>query len=166
MYIFDTTINQLLAEAVNPSKQTGPPYIVTDAKGDTLYFKDSKHTILHRDNGPAVEYKDGSEAWYKDNELHRVGGPAITLLLTSGNPFYTMMITLHAGDKAWYQNNYLHRTDGPAVERHNGQKLWYINGNRLTPEEVEEHKKKNAIKKEIIDNKNNRIDPGMLEDYL
>ena len=166
MDIFDTTINQLLTEAVNPSKQTGPPYIVTDTFGDTLYYKDSKHTILHRDNGPAVEYKDGSGAWYKDNKLHRVGGPAITLLLTSGNPFYTMEITLHAGDKAWYQNNYLHRTDGPAVERHNGQKLWYINGNRLTLKEIEEIKKKNAIKKEIIDNKNNRIDPGMLEDYL
>ena len=157
MDIFDTTINQLLAEAVNPSKQTGPPYIVTDANGDTLYYKDSKYTILHRDNGPAVEYKDGSEAWYKDNELHRVGGPAITLLLTSGNPFYTMEIALHAGDKAWYQNGNLHRTDGPAVKRNNGTQLWYINGNKLSPKEIKEQKQKIALDKRVETDEDNAI---------
>ena len=166
MNIFDTTINQILAEAVNPSKQTGPPYIVTDAFGDTLYYKDSKHTILHRDNGPAVEYEDGSEAWYQNNKLHRVGGPAITLDYEGGNPFVTVDVTFEGGDKGWYQNDKLHRLDGPAIERHNGKKLWYVNGNRLTLKEIEEIKKRLAIKAGIQAHSNNRIDPGMLEEYL
>ena len=36
----------------------------------------------------------------------------------------------------------------------------------LNEDEIETLKKKIAIKKEIQSHKNNRIDPGMLEDYL
>lgn len=30
----------------------------------------------HRLDGPAIEFKDGSYAWYKNGKLHRRGGPA------------------------------------------------------------------------------------------
>jgi len=32
---------------------------------------------LHREDGPAVEYSDGSKIWYKNDKLHREDGPAI-----------------------------------------------------------------------------------------
>lgn len=31
----------------------------------------------HREDGPAVEYADGSKYWYQNGELHREDGPAI-----------------------------------------------------------------------------------------
>ena len=31
---------------------------------------------LHREDGPAREYAQGSKAWYKNGELHREDGPA------------------------------------------------------------------------------------------
>ena len=55
---------------------------------------------LHRENGPAVEYADGTKCWYQKGLLHRTDGPAIEY---------------SDGDKFWYQNDKLHRTDGPAV---------------------------------------------------
>ena len=89
MNIFDTTINQILAEAVNPSKQTGPPYIVEDEFGNIQYFKDRECDILHRDDGPAVTTEFGDLVWYKDGKLHRLGGPAVER---------------HDGEKKWYVN--------------------------------------------------------------
>lgn len=32
---------------------------------------------LHREDGPAVEYADGSQSWYLYGELHRTDGPAL-----------------------------------------------------------------------------------------
>ena len=140
------------------TQKFGPPYTKIYNNGEyKMYYKDPNLRIVHRVDGPAIEYADGSEAWYLNNQLHRVGGPAITLSLTSNKPFYTMEIALHAGDKAWYQNNYLHRTDGPAVERHNGQKLWYINGNKLSPKEIKEHKQKIALDKRVETDEDNAI---------
>ena len=35
-----------------------------------------------------------------------------------------------------------HREDGPAVERSNGEKAWYLNGERVTEEEHRIHTQK------------------------
>ena len=32
---------------------------------------------LHREDGPACEYNEGSKCWYLNGERHRVDGPAI-----------------------------------------------------------------------------------------
>ena len=32
---------------------------------------------LHRTNGPAIEYADGSKAWYQNGLRHRTDGPAV-----------------------------------------------------------------------------------------
>jgi len=55
----------------------------------------------HREDGPAIEYVDGTKMWYVNGKLHREDGPAITYIY---------------GYKAWYLNGKLHRTDGPASE--------------------------------------------------
>jgi hypothetical protein len=36
-----------------------------------------KNGKLHREDGPAVEYADGSKKWYLNGKLHREGGPAV-----------------------------------------------------------------------------------------
>lgn len=33
--------------------------------------------IIHREDGPAVEYFNGDESWMINNVYHRLGGPAI-----------------------------------------------------------------------------------------
>lgn len=43
---------------------------------------------LHRDDGPAIEYADGSKAWYRNDELHREDGPAIEYSDGTGEWFW------------------------------------------------------------------------------
>ena len=35
-----------------------------------------KNDILHRTDGPAIEYPDGSQAWFSNGVRHRSGEPA------------------------------------------------------------------------------------------
>ena len=82
----------------------------------THYYKNGK---LHREDGPASEYKNGTKFWYLNGKLHRINGPAVEW---------------SNGDKAWWKNDKLHRTDGPAIE-YGGIKQWHLNGECLTKEE-------------------------------
>jgi len=52
-------------------------YIYIDKYGSKRYYKDLKMTILHRLDGPAIEYSNGRKSWYVDGQLHRLDGPAI-----------------------------------------------------------------------------------------
>ena len=95
-------------------------YVVTvDDHNTTRWYKPDGET-LHRLDGPAIEYADGSKAWWVNGLRHRTDGPAVD----------------YAGcNKAWYVNGELHRTDGPAVEYYSGYKAWYIDGVHLTEAE-------------------------------
>ena len=53
----------------------------------TVYL--NKEGELHRLNGPAIEYADGTKGWYVDGKKHRLDGPAFE---------YT------DGTKDWYVN--------------------------------------------------------------
>ena len=136
------------------------PY-VHQPSGVTYYYKDKyiphgahtdKDNILHRDDGPAIISPAGSEYWYQNDQLHRIGEPAVTL---------------PGGGKQWWERNKLHREEGPAVIlANNGGFQWWINGKQITEKEFNERLKRKEIKAEIQGHQNNRIDPGMLEDYL
>ena len=93
---------------------------VSEEGGSTYWYKDAKGTILHRTNGPAVEYANGSKFWYQNGKLHRTDGPSAEW---------------HNGTKVWHRNNVIHRTDGPAIENADGTKEWYINGVEMTEAE-------------------------------
>ena len=67
--------------------------------------------ILHRDDGPALEYPDGYRVWYQNGKQHREDGPAV--IWPSGN-------------KQWFYNGFQHREDGPAVEYVDGGKRWLL----------------------------------------
>ena len=52
-------------------------YVTVDELGITGWFKDAKCKVLHRENGPAIEYADGSKCWFQNGQRHRTDGPAI-----------------------------------------------------------------------------------------
>ena len=51
-----------------------------------------KRNKLHREDGPAAEYANGTKYWYRNGELHRVDGP---------------VIEYSTGDIYWYLNGIL-----------------------------------------------------------
>ena len=51
-------------------------YVTVDEEGTTRWYKDAKCNILHRENGPAVEYADGTKFWFQNGQKHRTDGPA------------------------------------------------------------------------------------------
>jgi hypothetical protein len=66
-------------------------YSEFDNKND--YYKDDlsyyKGYLLHRENGPAIEYAGFIEEWYLNGKRHRENGPAVEW---------------DDGDKDWYLN--------------------------------------------------------------
>lgn len=51
---------------------------------------------LHRLDGPAIEFSDGSKFWYKNGQRHREDGPAVEC---------------NNGYKAWMINNIEYKKD-------------------------------------------------------
>ena len=51
-------------------------YINTNTNGTKYYYKDKAKTILHRLDGPAIEWPEGNKAWFVNGKLHRLDGPA------------------------------------------------------------------------------------------
>ena len=68
---------------------------------------------LHREDGPAILYQDGTTEWYKNGKLHREDGPAVII---------------PDGARKWYKNGKIHREDGPAVIYQDGTEKWFIDG--------------------------------------
>lgn len=123
-----TGINKMTTRSKRYLKQRGKltvkklgngAYCETGADGTKSYFLNG---MLHRTDGPAVEYHNGTQNWYLNNELHRTDGPAVNHI---------------DGSKFWYLNGKCHRLDGPAVEDISGERRWYINGKRYSEEDFE-----------------------------
>lgn len=95
-------------------------YIEVDDNGTVYWHRDPDCKILHREDGPAIEWADGDKWWCADGKLHREDGPATEY---------------SCGTKHWYVNGKRHREDGPAIEYSCGTKYWYLHGEELTKEE-------------------------------
>ena len=76
----------------------------------TIWYKEGTD-ILHREDGPAIEYANGDKSWYKEGKLHRLDGPACEY--ANGNKF-------------WYKEGKRHRLDGPAIKWADGYTKWYV----------------------------------------
>ena len=85
-------------------------------------------------------YGDRTEWLNKENENHRLDGPAVKY---------------SNGTKLWYQNGLLHRIDGPAVELIDGGKQWWIEGKEYSEEEF--HKKLNPTIELTVDEISKRL---------
>lgn len=98
---------------------------------DGIYhFKDLNCSIIHRENGPAIEYDNGIKEWLFNGVLHRENGP--TFECPNGN-------------KKWYFNGKLHREDGPAIEYANGNKYYFLNNKKLLKKEYIEYIKSKPL---------------------
>ena len=84
-----------------------------DEHGTVRYFDGDGER--HREDGPAIEWADGTRAWYRNGELHREDGPAIEWA---------------DGTRQWFLNGERHREDGPAIEWADGSRSWYLGGKR------------------------------------
>ena len=51
-------------------------YIRKNERG-IFYYKDERGSIRHREDGPAIEYKNGTKVWWFNGKYHRLDGPAI-----------------------------------------------------------------------------------------
>ena len=115
-------------------------HVTVDDLDNIRWYKDAKCKVLHRTDGPAVEYADGSKLWLQDGKYHRDDGPAIDR--ADGHKEWWQNGQRHRidgpaidradGHKEWWQNGQRHRIDGPAIERLDGDKEWYIDGARMT----------------------------------
>lgn len=66
--------------------------LIVDERGNKRWYKDGKS---HREDGPAVEFRDGSKGWFVNGLRHREDGPAI--VFTSP--------THSGGTKFWFLND-------------------------------------------------------------
>ena len=82
-----------------------------DRHGTRMYYNSAGQ--LHREDGPAVVWCDGTHKWWQNGKLHREDGPAIVRT---------------DGYREWWQNDQRHRIDGPAVVGPNGLRLWCLYG--------------------------------------
>jgi len=81
---------------------------------------------IHREDGPAMIFPNGTKKWYQHNKFHRENGPAIEW---------------SDGDRYWYINDNFHRFNGPAIEHNSYQignaptpHIYYIYGVRIEKE--------------------------------
>lgn len=78
--------------------------------------------ILHRDDGPAVEYPSGDVEYWFNGELHRLDGPAV----------------IKSDHIIWFKNGLRHRMDGPALELNDVRygigfyKEWWVEGEKIS----------------------------------
>jgi len=107
--------------------------VLTD--GDTFWYRDD---VLHREDGPAVEWVNGTkEWWYKGFFVGKGDKPDPTLWarLTSveanGGALLNGCIVDLEGVKWWYKDDLIYREDGPALEAPNGTTEWYFKGEFL-----------------------------------
>jgi hypothetical protein len=49
-------------------------YYIKGSANKSLWYQ---HGILHREDGPAMLYNDGTKLWYRHGRLHREDGPAV-----------------------------------------------------------------------------------------
>ena len=60
--------------------------VIVTSQG-TVRWYDLKTDLLHREDGPAIEYVNGDKSWFINGKLHREDGPALEYA---------------SGYKAWY----------------------------------------------------------------
>jgi hypothetical protein len=95
------------------------------------------YNFFHLDGTVEKHYDNGTIAYYKDEELHREGEPAVRFF---------------DGTKKWLVNGKHHREDGPAIEWSHGEKEWWLNGKSLLEQEFISWKLEKELNQELPKN--------------
>lgn len=122
-------------------KPKGSPVCYVDMYGNKYWILNG---LRHREDGPAVEFADGTRMWYQNGEPHREDGPAVEW--ENGSKFYYFRGRFHrvggpaiemiSGEKRWYEHGSPHREDGPAIEYPCGYREFWIKGRHKNIEEM------------------------------
>ena len=104
-------LHELSLFALQPGS-IGP--FVTPNGAQEWYLVGTENTSkqLHREDGPAIIYPDGTEVWYRNGQRHREDGPEVVTA---------------SGIQEWWQWGLKHRVEGPAVVKPDGTvEYWYL----------------------------------------
>lgn len=52
--------------------------LIVDKYGNKFYYKND---LFHREDGPALDYVNGTKKWFQNGKKHRLDGPAIEHIL-------------------------------------------------------------------------------------
>jgi hypothetical protein len=139
-----------------PNNFTG--IVVCRGDGSKQWFENG---IRHREDGPAVEYKNGRKTWwligceYTESgwkkevaKLNAKTAEEAKVVETKEEPVvlkveslselpnkFTGIVEVSCVARCWYKNGLKHREDGPAVEWASGAKSWWLNGFLCSEEE-------------------------------
>ena len=86
-------------------------YPETDSNGSKIWK--NKEGQVHRTDGPAIIYADGTQVYYIEGQWHRTDGPAVIY---------------PDGGVEYYKNDEYHREDGPAVIYPDGTEEYWVDG--------------------------------------
>jgi hypothetical protein len=78
---------------------------VININGNKYWYQNE---VLHRTDGPAIEYSDGTKYWYQNGKRHRTDGPAVEW------PNGTKYWYLHGTELS--EKLFLKMTQGPVEE--------------------------------------------------
>lgn len=96
-------------------REDGPALI--HKNGTEKWFR---YGILHRADGPAIRTANKSEEWHFNGVLHREDGPAVSISPEDGDG--------RGWHEEYYRHGVLHRKDGPAIVTSDGTQMWYRDG--------------------------------------
>ena len=107
-------------------KQTGCFKFYDESK---RWYKEGN---LHREDGPAVEFKDGNKLWYLEGYIYtkeEYNSKLNNEKVYTEEEFKKLSVNKRTGcvkyangDKRWFKKGELHREDGPAIEYADGEK--------------------------------------------
>ena len=68
---------------------------------DFIYFCIKETNILHKEDGPAVEWKHGKKEWWINGKRHREDGPAI--IYDNGVMFWYLNGNHFSTKESWFE---------------------------------------------------------------
>jgi hypothetical protein len=83
-----------------------------DVNKDKIYTNSKGE--LHREDGPAIEFGDGGEDWFKHGKRHRLDGPAIT---NRDGTYYWFIENVGYKKEEWMENikNILNKNEASRI---------------------------------------------------
>lgn len=139
--------------------KNGVRYRIDTLTCSSWYDKTSK---LHRKDGPAREWRDGTKIWCCRGKLYRRDGPAV--VHSNGIKIWYCLryqelvhredgpaIEFENGDKIWVHRGMIYRKNGPAIEGVGGYKGWYRKGKCVREENVNSRTKRFKRISDIVD---------------
>lgn len=75
-----------------------------ESNNGSISFRNGK-AELHREHGPAVSWKDGTQLWFRCGLLHRENGPAVVYPSNANACYYYLYGKEYPKDEYWKKVN-------------------------------------------------------------